>query len=104
VGRGCGDGRGRGVGGGLGVDVAVAVAVAVGVADGATVAVAVAVAVGVGLACGQLNISIVANGVTPSTSYPPANQMLVVPSVSVGKLRRALLNGIPSDQVSVPGA
>jgi hypothetical protein len=68
------------------------------------VAVAVAVGVGVGLASGQSNISIVASGVTPSTSYPPANQMWSVPLVSVGKLRRGLLNGIPTDQVSVPGS
>jgi hypothetical protein len=68
------------------------------------VAVAVALGVGVGLTCGQSNISIVASGVTPSTSYPPANQMWSVPLVSVGKLRRALLKGIPNDHVSVPGS
>jgi len=85
-----------------GVTVGVAVGVAEGVTDGATVGVAVGVGVGVGPAA--QNISIVASGVTPSTSYPPANQMWSVPLVSVGKLRRALLNGIPNDQLSLPGS
>jgi hypothetical protein len=106
VGRGNGVGRGRGVtlgvavGGGVGVTegITVGVAVAVGVAVGVTVG------VGVGVGPAAQNISIVASGVTPSTSYPPANQMWSVPLVSVGKLRRGLLNGIPSDQVSVPGS
>ena len=37
-------------------------------------------------------------------SYPPASQMWLVPSVSVGKLRRALTNGKPVDHVIVPGS
>jgi hypothetical protein len=37
-------------------------------------------------------------------SYPPANQMLFVPSVSVGKLRRAFTNGMPSDHVLLTGS
>jgi len=66
------------------------------------------VGVGVGLGTphgltGQLKISVEARDPRFS-SRPPASQMLLVPSVSVGKLRRALLNGIPSDQVSVPGS
>jgi len=92
---------------------AVAVAVAVGVAVPLAVAVAVAVEVGVAVAVGVgvgvppppwQKISIDDNGVMPSTSYPPDNQMCVVPSVSVGKLRRAWLNGMPVLQAFVPGS
>src|SRR5262249_52489455 len=86
------------------VAVAVTIAVAVGVAVG--VRVAVAVAVGVGEApqglTGQLKISMSAAGVVGS--YPAANQMRLVPSVSVGKLRRAFTNGVPIDQLLVPGS
>ena len=37
-------------------------------------------------------------------AFMPDSQILVVPSVSVGKLRRAVLNAGPSDQLSVPGS
>ena len=82
---------------GVGVGVRVAVAVAVGVnaalavAVAVAVAVPVAVAVGVGEAPARQKICSEATG-TPVLSYPPANQILVVPSVSVGKLRRAVVN------------
>jgi len=86
------------------VAVAVAAAVAVGVAVG--VRVAVGVAVGVGEApqglTGQLKISMSAAGA--EGSYPAANQMRLVPSVSVGKLRLGLTNGVPSDQVLLTGS
>jgi hypothetical protein len=75
--------------------------VAVGVA--VTVAVAVAVGVGVGVPLPSHKISIEDNGVTPSLAYPPESQMCVVPSVSVGKLRRAVPNGTSIVQVFVPG-
>jgi hypothetical protein len=39
----------------------------------------------------------------PSLAYPPESQMCVVPSVSVGKLRRAVPNGTSIVQVFVPG-
>ena len=92
------------------VAVAVAAAVAVGVAVGVRVAVGVAVgvrvAVGVGDApqglTGQLKISMSAAGA--EGSYPAANQMRLVPSVSVGKLRLALVKFGPVDQVLVPGS
>ena len=74
-----------------------------------TVAVGVGVAVGggvgVGDGCGQKKISIEAVGVVGA--YPPASQILVVPFVSVGKLRRAVMNagtGSPVVQVLVPGS
>src|ERR1051326_7487628 len=41
--------------------------------------------------------------VIPSLAYPPANQMWSVPFVSVAKLRRAVVNGRPVDQLLVPG-
>ena len=87
------------------VAVAVAVAVVVAVAVGVAVAVPVAVAVGVGVGVPPpwQKISIEPTG-TPVLSYPPASQILVVPSVSVGKFRRALLNGSPVVQVLVPGS
>jgi hypothetical protein len=81
----------RGVGVGVGVGVAVGVAVGVGVGVGAAQ----------GLV-GQLKISISPAGVVGS--YPPANQMLFVPSVSVGKLRRAFVNGMPTDQLLLTGS
>jgi hypothetical protein len=73
---------------------AVAVVVAVGVAVVVAVAVAVAVAVGVGVGVPPpwQKISIDASGVIPSLAYPPESQMCVVPSVSVGKFRRAAIN------------
>ena len=90
---------------------AVAVAVAVGDAVALPVAVAVAVAVGVGVGVGVpppalQKISIEATG-TPVLSYPPDSQILVVPSVSVGKLRRAVVNagtGEPVVHAFVPGS
>jgi len=106
-----------GVGVGVGVNVAVAVGVAegitvgvgvdvgeaVGVAVGVDVAVAVAVAVGVGVGVPQMpKISIEAVGVVGA--YPPASQMRSVPLVSVGKLRRAVMNGVPIDQVPATGS
>ena len=98
------------------VGVTVAITVAVGVAVGVRVAVAaavavalaaaVAVAVGVGEApqglTGQLKISMSAAGV--EGSYPAANQMRLVPSVSVGKLRLALTKFAPVDHVLVAGS
>ena len=101
------------VGVGVGVRVAVAVGVAVmtpvavGVADGVRVAVALAVAVAVGVGeapqglTGQLKISMSAAGAVGS--YPAANQMRLVPSVSVGKLRLALTKFVPIDQLLVAG-
>ena len=93
-------GRGRGVG----VDLGAAVAVGVGVAVG----VAVAVGVGVGDGdpqglTGQLKTSVESVG-APEASYPPVSQMWSVPLVSVGKLRRALTNGWPSDQLFDTGS
>jgi hypothetical protein len=76
--------------------------VPVGVAVGVGVGLGVGVGVGVGAAAQK--ISIEANGVMPSTSYPPDRKILVVPSVSVGKFRRALLNGRPVVQEFVPGS
>src|SRR6266446_3623054 len=114
-------GRGGTVGRGLGVGVdraPVAVAVAVGVADAVIVAVAVAVgvadaaavavAVGVGEAApqgltGQLKISVEARDPRFS-SMPPASQMLLVPSVSLAALRRAVMNGVPIDHVLLTGS
>jgi hypothetical protein len=91
----------------VGVGVCVAVAVAVGVTI--AVAVAVAVAVGVGVGVGEpppaQKISMSAAGV--AGSYPPANQMRVVPSLSVGKLRRAFVKcgtGEFTVHVFVPGS
>jgi hypothetical protein len=63
----------------------------------------VAVGVGVGLPCAHMKISIEDSGVIPSLAYPPESQILVVPLVSVGKLRRGVVNGRAVDQVLVPG-
>lgn len=111
MGRGCGVGRGLGVTLGVAVGVTEAVGVAVGVADGVadgiTVAVGVAVAVGVGVGVGPppaQKISVDASGVTPSEAYPPDRTILVMPSVSVGKFRRAVVNGTPIVQLFVPGS
>ena len=93
---------GGGVVVGVGVTDGVMVGVAVGVGDGDTVGVAVGVGVGLGPAAQK--ISVEASGVMPSMSYPPERTILLVPSVSVGKLRRALLNGKSVDQVLVPGS
>jgi hypothetical protein len=100
-----------GVGETVGVVVGVAVGVADGVTEGVTVGVVVGVAVGVAVALGvgvgppaAQKISIALIGVLPSSPYPPATQIRVVPSVSVGKLRRAVLNAGPSDQLSVSGS
>jgi len=76
------------------------------VAEAVAVAVAVAVGVGVGVPTPWQKISIEATG-TPVASWPPANQIRVVPSVSVGKLRRAVVNagtGEPVVQALVPGS
>jgi uncharacterized protein YjlB len=102
------------VGVAVGVALGITVAVAVGVAEGITVgvgvdvAVAVAVgdtvgvAVGVGVGDGHPKISIEFVGVVGA--YPPASQMRLVPSVSTGKLRRAVVNGKPVDQVPATGS
>ena len=50
-----------------------------------------------------VKISMLVSGVTPLESYPPASQTCD-PSVSVGKLRRAVENGIPMLQLSAPGS
>ena len=107
-GRGAGVGRGRGVGAGLGVGVCLGVDVAVGVGDAVGVAVAVAVAVGVGEGdaqglTGQLKISVEARDPRFS-SMPPASQMLLLPSVSLAALRRAVMNGGPNDHVLLTGS
>ena len=86
-----------------GVDVGVAVAVGVGVGVRVAVGVAVAVGDGVGLPCAHMKISIELNGVIPSLAYPPESQILLVPLVSVGKLRRGVTNGRSVPQVLVPG-
>ena len=91
------------MGAGLGVGVCLGVDVAVGVG------VAVAVAVGVGEAdeqglIGQLKNSVVAMIVAPSLAYPPAFQILLVPSVSAAKLRPAVGNGVPIDHVLLAGS
>jgi hypothetical protein len=99
---------GVGVGVAVTVGVAVAVAVAVGVAAtvgvgvGVNVAVAVAVGVGVGVPQTLPKISIEFVGVLGA--YPPTSQMRLLPSVSVGKLRRAVMNGAPIDQVPATGS
>ena len=107
---------GVGVPVGVIVGVVVAVAVGVGVGDGGNVAVGVGVGVNVGVGVGVnggslgvgtawQKISIELSGV-PSLPYPPASQMWPVPkeipppSVSVGKLRRAVTNGTPVSHVS----
>ena len=97
------------MGAGLGVGVCLGVKVAVGVADTVAVGVAVAVAVGVGEAdeqglIGQLKNSVVAMIVAPSLAYPPAFQILLVPSVSAAKLRPAVGNGVPIDHVLLAGS
>ena len=89
-------GRGRGVGVSLGVGLGGGV----GDTDG--------VGVGVGLGApqgltGQLKISVEARDPRFS-SMPPASQMLLVPSVSLAALRRAVMNGGPSDHVSLTGS
>src|SRR5438270_5172927 len=84
------------------VAVTVAVAVAVAVAVDVGVAVAVAVGVGVGVAQTPAKISIVFVGVVGA--YPPASQTRLLPSVSVGKLRRARVNDKPVDQVPATGS
>src|SRR4029453_11975835 len=66
------------------------------ISPGVGVGVAVGVGVGVGVPHGltsQEKISIESVGVVGA--YPPASQMALVPSVSVGKLRRAVRNGSP---------
>ena len=88
----------------VGVGVDVAVAVAVGVAVGVDVAVAVAVAVGVGVGVPQTLPKISIEGVGAVGAYPPASQMRSVPLVSVGKLRLAVMNGMPIDQVPATGS
>jgi hypothetical protein len=96
----------HGVAVGVGEPAAVAVAVAVGVPLGADVAVAVAVGVGEGDPqglTGQLNTSVEARDPRFS-SMPPASQMLLVPSVSLAALRRAVTNGGPSDHVLLTGS
>ena len=50
-----------------------------------------------------MKISIEDSGVIPSLAYPPESQILSVPLVSVGKLRRGVVNGRSVDQVLVPG-
>jgi hypothetical protein len=74
-----------------------------GLAVAVDVAVAVGVGVGVGVALRQ-KISIVARVVKPLESYPPESQMRLVPSVSVGKLRRGVTNGWPTDQLFATGS
>jgi hypothetical protein len=64
--------------------------------------------VGVGVAApqgltGQLKISVEARDPRFS-SRPPASQMLLVPSVSLAALRRAVTNGVPSDHVLLTGS
>jgi hypothetical protein len=90
----------------VGVCVAVAVAVGVTITVAVAVAVAVAVEVGVGVApAAAQKISMSAAGA--AGSYPPANQMRVVPSVSVGKLRRAFVKCATGEftvHVLVPGS
>jgi len=88
-----------GVGEGVCVAVAVAVGVPVGVCVAVAVAVGVAVGVGVGVPPAAQKISVEFSGLPGIVlSYPPANQILVVPSVSVGKLRRAVVNAGPIPQ------
>ena len=102
VGRGNGVGRGRGVTLGVAVGDGVAVGVADGVTEGVTVGVAVSVGVTGGVAVGVG----VGDGVAPaaqkisidatwdaSTVVAACQPNPVVPSVSVGKLRRALRTG-----------
>lgn len=115
VGRGNGVGRGRGVtlgvgdgGGSLGVGDGVGVT---GGADGVGVGVTGGtdgVGVGVGDAApqgltGQLKTSVEARDPRFS-SMPPASQMLLLPSVSLAELRRAVTNGVPSDHVLLTGS
>src|SRR4030095_10944172 len=85
-----------------GVDLGAAVAVGVGVALGDPVAVGVGEGDPQGLT-GQLKISIEAIMLRPA-SYPPAFQMLLVPSVSAAKLRPAIANGGPTDHVPLTGS
>jgi hypothetical protein len=83
----------------------VQVGVAEGVPVGVSVAVGDAVGVGVGVPATLQKSSIDPKGVTV-LSYPPASQMRLIPSVSVGKLRRAMVNaptGEPIVHVFVPG-
>src|SRR6476620_3756351 len=106
------------VGVALGVPVAVAVGVAegitvgvgvddgeaVGVAVGVDVAVAVAVAVAVGVGVAQTPPKISIEAVAVVGAYPPASQMRSVPLVAVGKLRRAVMKGVPIDHVPATGS
>ena len=93
-------------GGHVGVALGVAVTVAVGVAEGITVGVGVdvAVAVGVGVGVPQTLPKISIEAVGAVGAYPPASQMRLVPLVSVGKLRLAVMNGVPIDQVPATGS
>jgi hypothetical protein len=50
-----------------------------------------------------MKISIEDSGVIPSLAYPPESQILSVPLVSVGKLRRGVVNGAAVLQLFVPG-
>ena len=45
-----------------------------------------------------MKISIEDSGVMPSLAYPPESQILFVPLVSVGKLRRGVMKGTPIPQ------
>lgn len=103
VGGGVIDGVAVGVGVTDGVMVGVAVGVADGVGDGGTDGVTVGVGVGLGVAPAAQKSSIEAIG-TAVASYPPASQMRLVPSVSVGKFRRPVTNGSPVVQLLLPGS
>ena len=75
---------------------------ALAVAVGLGIGLAVAVGVGVGVPQTLPKISIVSVGVVGA--YPPASQILLTPSLSVGKLRRAVINagtGVPVVQLFV---
>ena len=78
----------------VGVAVALGLAVGVAVVDGD--------AVGVGLGDGHPKISI--ESVAVAGAYPPASQIVSVPLVAVGKLRRAVVKGGPNDQVPPTGS
>ena len=93
-----------GVAEGITVGVGVDVAVAVGVDVGVDVAVEVTVAVGVGVGVPQTLPKISIEFVGAVGAYPPASQMRLVPFVSVGKLRLAVMNGVPIDQVPATGS
>ena len=76
--------------------------VPVGLAVGLPIGEGVAVGVGVGVPQKLPKISIESVGVVGA--YPPASQMRLVPLVSVGKLRLAIANGVPIDQVPATGS